>query len=205
MPRIGGQIVGGAHSNTHEDGGTDEISVAGLSGELADDQPVKSHGADKHTNITREIFLPALNPTHANATIAYINPFSAVNLADAVDGVSACFSMKVPDDFVSFTSVKALWLANVASGNMRWKFAARYAQAVEVRTTHVDGPAYGDTATVGAFILNVQEPANPLTLTSLAPGDYLGINLLREGNHANDTLDDEVWIVGLIFEYTANQ
>jgi hypothetical protein len=38
--------IGAAHRTTHEDGGTDEISVAGLSGELADNQPPKAHKAD---------------------------------------------------------------------------------------------------------------------------------------------------------------
>jgi len=33
----------GAHASTHENGGGDEVSVAGLSGELADPQPPKSH------------------------------------------------------------------------------------------------------------------------------------------------------------------
>lgn len=33
----------GAHHTTHENGGADEISVAGLSGELADAQPPKAH------------------------------------------------------------------------------------------------------------------------------------------------------------------
>lgn len=32
-----------AHASTHQNGGADEISVAGLSGELADDQPPKTH------------------------------------------------------------------------------------------------------------------------------------------------------------------
>jgi len=36
------------HKDSHQNGGWDEISVAGLSGALADDQPVKSHGAAKH-------------------------------------------------------------------------------------------------------------------------------------------------------------
>lgn len=36
------------HSGSHADGGTDEISVAGLSGELADNQPPKSHVIDSH-------------------------------------------------------------------------------------------------------------------------------------------------------------
>jgi hypothetical protein len=35
----------GAHAATHEDGGGDEIDVAGLSGELADPQPPKTHAS----------------------------------------------------------------------------------------------------------------------------------------------------------------
>lgn len=34
-----------AHKTDHENGGSDEISVAGLSGELADPQPPKTHGS----------------------------------------------------------------------------------------------------------------------------------------------------------------
>jgi hypothetical protein len=39
----------GLHASSHENGGGDEISVAGLSGELADDQPPKPH-ASSHEN-----------------------------------------------------------------------------------------------------------------------------------------------------------
>lgn len=37
-----------AHSATHEDGGSDELDVSGLSGELADDQPALEHGNERH-------------------------------------------------------------------------------------------------------------------------------------------------------------
>jgi hypothetical protein len=39
------------HASTHEDGGSDEINVTGLSGTLADDQPPAAHAIDgaKHT------------------------------------------------------------------------------------------------------------------------------------------------------------
>jgi hypothetical protein len=39
----------GAHNTTHQNGGSDEISVAGLSGELADSQPPKTHHASHET------------------------------------------------------------------------------------------------------------------------------------------------------------
>lgn len=44
-----GKLTLGGHSSRHENGGNDEISVAGLSGELADNQPPKTH-ASAHQN-----------------------------------------------------------------------------------------------------------------------------------------------------------
>lgn len=38
------------HKTTHQNGGTDEISIAGLSGETADPQPPKAHGNADHTS-----------------------------------------------------------------------------------------------------------------------------------------------------------
>jgi len=56
-----------AHASSHENGGSDEISVAGLSGELADDQPPKAHalGGSKHTADT----LANLNSKISDATL----------------------------------------------------------------------------------------------------------------------------------------
>jgi len=56
-----------AHASSHEDGGSDEISVAALSGELADDQPPKAHtlGGAKHSADT----LANLNTKVSDATL----------------------------------------------------------------------------------------------------------------------------------------
>jgi hypothetical protein len=55
------------HASTHQNSGSDEISVAGLSGELADDQPPKAHalGGAKHTSAT----LAELNALVSDATL----------------------------------------------------------------------------------------------------------------------------------------
>ena len=50
-----------AHAATHENGGADEISVAGLSGELADDQPPKAHAADHENGGGDEISVAGLS------------------------------------------------------------------------------------------------------------------------------------------------
>jgi len=65
-----------AHHTTHENGGSDEISVAGLSGELADPQPPKTHatshqdgGADEiNVNGLSGVLADPQNPTaHASS------------------------------------------------------------------------------------------------------------------------------------------
>jgi hypothetical protein len=56
-----------AHKARHENGGADEVSVAGLSGELADDQPAKAHdlGGARHNADT----LANLNNKVSDATL----------------------------------------------------------------------------------------------------------------------------------------
>jgi len=56
-----------AHKTTHHDGGTDEINVEGLGGELKDDQPPKNHALadNKHTAAT----LAELNSKISDATL----------------------------------------------------------------------------------------------------------------------------------------
>jgi len=69
MTDFGRRAVGavGAHKTTHEDGGTDEISIAALSGQAADDQPPDAHAlaGTKHTAST----LAQLNAKVSGATL----------------------------------------------------------------------------------------------------------------------------------------
>ncbi len=44
-----GAAAPAAHKASHQNSGSDEINVAGLSGELADNQPPKSHALDSHS------------------------------------------------------------------------------------------------------------------------------------------------------------
>jgi hypothetical protein len=53
------------HSEKHESGGSDEMSVDGLSGELTDPQPPKSHSIDDHNSAT----LSELNNTVSDAEL----------------------------------------------------------------------------------------------------------------------------------------
>lgn len=164
-----------------------------------------AHGADKHTNVTRELYLPAIGGNIYAGSPANVLLHSCVRGGANSDEPIIYLTMKVPDDFVSFTSVKALWASAATAKNMYWKLQAAYATEGEILDHHVEIPAYGATATGGLYIANVQEPANPLTLANLASGDYLGIGFYRNGVNALDTLNSEVSLIGLLFTYVAEQ
>lgn len=165
---------------------------------------VEEHGANKHTNVTREVFLSAGEARVAAGTLVTYASYAVAEGAADLDEPVAYFNMKVPDDFVSFGSVKAVWAA-VGTGNMRWRLEAAYAAHGEGVVTHSDSPAHGETAIAVIATWYAQEPANPLILASLAAGDYIGIEVWRNGTHANDTIDTEVKLLGLLFTYTAEQ
>lgn len=116
----------------------------------------------------------------------------------------ANISLKVPDDFVSFDSIKLLWMASAAAGNIYWQIWAKYGAPGEAPDTHSDTPAFGATPTGGAWILNLTEPPNPLTLANLAKGDYLGIQIKRFGTDPLDTLNADFYGQGILFSYQAN-
>lgn len=212
-----------AHEASHRDGGADEIEIddlpgaAGAAGEIVESDGAAmsfvepdgrytptAHGAAEHTDVERELFVASYNDEDANVSISYYDYYSVITIDDETTS-KIHHTFKVPDDFVSFVSVKAVWGATVAAGNMRWGFYTNYAAAGEDWTTHADSPGLGETATGGVKILNVQEPANPLTLVNLAAGDYVGVDFVREGGHEDDTLDTTVKFIGILFTYMAEQ
>lgn len=166
---------------------------------------IPEHGAEQHENVTRELFLPPDGPTTGVIDRAFA-PYNAVVFEDAVTD-ALDFTLKVPDDFVSFVSVKIVWVVDGAAptDNMYWKLDATYGTIGEDYGYHTDGPAPGITAPSADMHVNEQEPANPLTLVNLAKGDYLGITVSRYAGNALDTLNADVYILGLLFTYVAEQ
>lgn len=70
-----------AHNTSHENGGGDEISVAGLSGELADDQPPKHHASTHHHDGDDTLALDELGVP--DAAVAF-NGQQATNFIDHI-------------------------------------------------------------------------------------------------------------------------
>jgi len=171
-----------------------------------DDAPPADHGADKHTNLPRFLFLPACQAYFIGGSCSGdISPWSSGKGLTNAAQPDFCLSTKVPLDFLALLSVKALWISTAASGNMYWRFYTNYAAPGEHMGTHSDNPALGTTPTAGSWLINAQESANPLTLPNITANDYLALRFKRQGDHGNDTLDADVYVLGLLFTYTANQ
>ena len=163
------------------------------------------HGANKHTDVTREVFLSVAGGYISAGTASFLSKYASATGEVNVDEPRVFFTIKVPDDFVSFSSVKAVWHSAGLAGNAYWRLQASYAADGELREQHTDLPAAGTTAYPGGDVIVVQEPANALTLTNLAKGDHLGVEFYRFGSDAADTLTDIFNLIGLLFTYTAEQ
>ena len=164
------------------------------------------HYALAREAVPREVFLPAIEGYIIVGEEKDIGVFFYIAGGANLDEPAVSWVMKVPDDFVSFSSAKAIWVSDAVSGNMFWEMVAQWWAAGEnVFAGETDMPGAGATATAGIGITNVQEPANPLTLTNLARGDYLALGFGRTGSDPLDTLDPNVFLAGILFSYTAEQ
>jgi len=189
--------------DTDDDGVVDDAEkLDGSTKAEVQDHTPKTHGATEHTNVTRELFIPC--SPYTNGEWNYANFYPHVILADEAIK-AAFFSFKVPDDFVSYGSLKAVWYSHAEEGSMYWRFKANWTASGEGVGQHSEIGDYGQTATAGEGTWNVQEPDDPIAFSNLAKGDYVGVELDRAGDNASDTLSDEAYILGLLFTYTAEQ
>ncbi|MBA7615190.1 hypothetical protein ES703_22468 [subsurface metagenome] len=170
---------------------------------LGDGVPV--HGPALHTDQTRYKFIPM------GEALIWAGNFTTTTDTPCLQGDANSdqprfvMSISVPDDFVSFVKLEALWTSVAAAGNMYWQQRAYFRTCGEAMNSNYEESGYGVTPTLGADILNCQEPANPLALAGLAKNDIIGTAFYRAGANALDTLDQPVCVYGLLFTYTAEQ
>lgn len=152
-------------------------------------------------DVIEEKFLPAnegyVSAGTPGASGYYGTVSGGANAAEPI----VYFTMKVPTDFISFLSVKAIWATAAATKNMYWRLRANYGACGEALDTHVDNPGIAVTACGVSALWNCQEAAGALTLVDLSLGDMLGLTFERDGTHGDDTLDDTMIFAGLLFTY----
>jgi len=76
------------------------------------------HGPARHTDATRYKFIGAGDMFIADGAFTSLDRFSVVEGAANLNQPVTRVTFKVPDDFVSFDTIKALWASAPAAGNM---------------------------------------------------------------------------------------
>ena len=165
---------------------------------------LENHTYGYHTNLEREIWLNAAAGSSETAAESDDFVYGSRELDDG-NLEFVAWTLKVPEDYVSTPSVYAVWICGAAAGNMYWKFQIDWVAADEAVGANTSDPGYGVDATAGVNTINVDPPPLALTWAGLATGDYLAIRMTRDAGHINDTIDADVWLLGIVFSYTARQ
>lgn len=166
-------------------------------------EAIGEHGPAQHTDQIRELFIPCGN--YATGQQAYVGYYDTSKLADATADTMN-FSFKVPDDFVSFVSLKAVWISGVVgTPGQDWYgcILCNYSAEGEAYNAVTDNPGYKVIDVPAINTIYATDLGS--VLLGLAIGDYIGASLRRWGDHASDTWADGVWVIGLLFTYTAEQ
>jgi len=151
--------------------------------------PPSSHSHDKHTNRTRSVWIP---PNYGSGGMGNHGYFGSAALPDGSSNYGYS-TFRVPKDYVSDGILKGA-VISLAGGDIRYRVGVHF------------GGAYQDTTLGESAITAGQEIVLPNTLTiSDCTSDLLmGLRFHRDGGHANDTVNDTVYFIGFVFEYTAD-
>lgn len=178
-----------AHKTTHQNGGADELSVAGLSGLAGDAQTPLSHDHTKHTNRTRTIPMGLINIS-GTMGLRYGIPQAALDSAgERVGGFC-----KIPGDYVSTPKIYLGYLQGGAGDVIvdilaNWKISGEEVAATDETITD---------KTWAAGTLNYLYIRDlGLAFSGLAGGDWLFV-VVEQSTGSN------IDVAGLIFEYTAD-
>ncbi len=161
------------------------------------------HGAEKHIDVTRELFIPAYGGL-TDGTLANLGYYCVVNLLDGVyDDIHVTF--KIPNDWVSLSSLRVILATTVAVGDFVWDLGSSQAAEGEAYNTH-GGTDLANVATVPAtanqiFLVHVFGTV----IRDASKGDYVALWFARDGGDANDTLAASLSVLGFLLTYTAEQ
>ncbi len=164
-------------------------------------QDPKSHGADKHTDVTRELFVPPSTMYTGTPELCGLHPTMA--LADGATEY-ATFELKVPDDFVSFIRVDLVWVGITGEVDDDWRAYADFYYCAHGEAYNIHTETKMQNLNVTALNITYVTDTT-LVLNNLAIGDFLGGKVGRFGADGADTYTGKIRLLGIVFVYTAEQ
>jgi hypothetical protein len=136
-------------------------------------------------------------------TVSNASRYHGLRAADGVD-CRATFTSRVPDDFVSFTSVKMLWQTPASSGNLVFLCYFHWAAGGEVDNENAETGVQQTVASGGTEFFTYSEMGD-FALSGIAAGDIFGSEFRCYRNNGSDTLATHMEVCGFEFNYVASQ
>lgn len=106
----------------------------------------------------------------------------------------------VPDEYGENMTITPIVRCS-ASGDGYFRHYVRYGAITESYDNHVDNTSFAAETLSGS---NANEQLTTTTTSSIATGDYVSLQLERDGTHASDTLSATVYCVGWLVSYEVN-
>ena len=132
-------------------------------------------------------FFPVMVPD------AFMGDFPAERMADGED-VQVRISFMVPDDWAALVQCMFVVIPDGA-GNMRWGMSSNFGEiCVEDYDAHIDSIAANQTTVQRDDLECIDIMAG---LTGISPGDVVGVEFTRYASNILDTVDEDVFAVGV--------
>ena len=167
------------------------------------DVHAEAHGVGQHTDVAREFFVP--RPTRHTGSEQPHGQHGAIRAVDLATTLLS-YEFRLPDDYVSGLTVEACFYSGASALNMYWKWGIDIGADGEAHNTHILTTGFATVTVGGTNILDVEGHSDaPDFAGTVAAGDYIGVNIERDGAHASDTIGGDINFIGLRVSYTGHQ
>lgn len=156
-----------------------------------------THGAPEHTDISKTLFWEV--STESSPVIPYASFRFQNNLA-----VAAHVTRILPSDFVSVTSLYPVIHGANAAGNVYRNVRIDFCANGEAPSTHSTSSGFAAVA-LGNTVLLVEATNFSGYLAGATAADVIGLDYGRDSTNVLDTYETNVYFLGWLFTYLANQ
>lgn len=137
--------------------------------------------------------------TGAGNTANRDSGFGGADIGSASADGSAYFTIPIPSDFVTLSKAEVATFNGANANVVRYTISTSFGGDGQGIAAHTDTGTTVDLDTT-------QDTIHALDFTDalddIAAGDYVGVTVLREGSHANDTAAGDFFVLGIKIEYT---
>jgi hypothetical protein len=122
-------------------------------------------------------------------------------MADGLE-VTSRLETYLPNDYQEIVRVSII-LVPGGTGNLRRRVATNWGQigSGEVYNSDAGAIAAGQVAVTLNHVEIIDITASFVGVGAMGPGDQVGVQFTREGNNANDTVNADVYLLGLRIQY----